>query len=156
MASFNRVILMGNLTRDPELRYLPSNMAVCDIGLATNRRFKDKDGNQREEVCFVDATAFGRQAEVIKQYMAKGRAILIEGRLRFDSWTGQDGQKRSKLGVVVENFQFVGSRGEGAPGGEGGGAPARSAAPAAAAPGAAPMPAAPVEEERPPYDDLPF
>ena len=156
MASFNRVILMGNLTRDPELRYLPSNMAVCDIGLATNRRFKDKDGNQREEVCFVDVTAFGRQAEVIKQYMSKGRPILIEGRLRYDSWTGQDGQKRSKLGVVVENFQFVGGRGEG---GEGGGAPARSAtAPVAAAPGqvSTAAPSGPVEEERPPYDDLPF
>lgn len=157
MASFNRVILMGNLTRDPELRYLPSNMAVCDIGLATNRRFKDKDGNQREEVCFVDVTAFGRQAEVIKQYMSKGRPILIEGRLRYDSWTGQDGQKRSKLGVIVENFQFVGSRGEGVPAGEGGGAPVRSVPPPmAAAPSTAPVPTAPIEEERPPYDDLPF
>ena len=118
MASFNKVILMGNLTRDPQLRYLPSNMAVCEFGLAVNRRWRDKDGNQKEEVCFVDVTAWGRQGETINQYVTKGRSILIEGHLKFDSWTGQDGQKRSKLSVVVDNFQFVGARGEqGAPGG---------------------------------------
>ncbi|TWT44696.1 Single-stranded DNA-binding protein [Phycisphaerae bacterium RAS1] len=120
MASFNRVILMGNMTRDPELKYLPSNMAVCEFGLAVNHRWRDKDGNQKEDVCFVDCACFGRGGEVINQYMAKGRAILIEGRLKLDSWTGQDGQKRSKHSVVVENFQFVGGRGEGG----GGGAPA--------------------------------
>lgn len=113
MASYNRVILVGNLTRDPQLRYLPSNTAVCEFGVATNRRYRDRDGNQKEEVCFVDISAFGRQAETINQYMGKGRPILVEGRLRFDSWTGQDGQKRSKLSVVVENFQFLGGRGEG-------------------------------------------
>jgi single-strand DNA-binding protein len=112
MASFNKVILLGNLTRDPQLRYLPSNIAVCEFGLATNRRWKDRDGNQKEEVCFVDAEAFGRQAETINQYMAKGRPLLVEGHLRLDSWTGQDGQKRSRLRVIVETFQFVGARGD--------------------------------------------
>ncbi len=130
MANFNRVILMGNLTRDPQLRYLPSNMAVCDFGLAVNRRWRDKDGNQKEEVCFIDVSAFGRQGETINQYMTKGKPILIEGRLRLDSWTGQDGQKRSRHTVVVENFTFVGARGESGPGALGergavGGAPER-------------------------------
>lgn len=123
MAGYNRVILLGNLTRDPQLRYLPSNTAVCEFGLAVNRRWRDKDGNQKDDVCFVDLSAFGRQAETINQYMTKGKPILVEGRLRFDSWTGQDGQKRSRLTVVVETFSFVGARGE-APGGPPGGAPA--------------------------------
>ena len=128
MASYNRVILMGNLTRDPQLRYLPSNTAVCEFGVAANRRYRDRDGNQKDEVCFVDVTAWGRQAETINQYMTKGRSILVEGRLKFDQWTGQDGQKRSKLSVVVENFQFVGSR-EGAGAGGGGSYNQRSGAP---------------------------
>lgn len=119
MASYNKVILLGNLTRDPQLRYLPSNTAVCEFGLATNRRWRDRDGNQKEEVCFVDISAFGRQAETINQYMSKGRALLVEGHLRFDSWTGQDGQRRSKLTVVAENFQFVGGRGDQPDGGAG-------------------------------------
>lgn len=125
MANFNRVILLGNLTRDPELRYLPSNTAVCEFGVAVNRRWRDKDGNQQDEVCFVDVSAWGRQGETIHQYMAKGRQILIEGRLKYDTWTAQDGGKRSKLSVVVENFSFVGDRapggGERANGGEQGG-----------------------------------
>lgn len=112
MASFNRVILLGNLTRDPQLRYLPSGSAVCEFGLATNRKWRDKDGNMKEEVCFVDVEAFGRQGETINQYVTKGRPLFIEGHLKFDSWTGQDGQKRSKLRVVVEGFQFVGGRGD--------------------------------------------
>ena len=116
MASFNKVILMGNLTRDPQLKYLPNNMAVCEFGIAVNHRWRDKDGNQREDVCFVDLSAFGRQGEVINQYMSKGKPILVEGRMKYDTWTGQDGQKRSKHSVVIENFQFVGAR-------EGGGAP---------------------------------
>ena len=120
MASFNKVIVMGNLTRDPQLRYLPSNTAVCEFGLAVNHRWRDREGNQREEVCFVDLAAFGRQGEVINQYMAKGKPILVEGRLKFDSWTGQDGQKRSKHSVVVDNFQFVGAR-DGSGSGSGGG-----------------------------------
>lgn len=155
MASFNKVILLGNLTRDPQLRYLPSNMAVCDIGIAVNRRWRDKEGNQKEETCFVDVTAWGRQGETINQYMTKGRSILIEGHLKFDSWTGQDGQKRSKLSVVVDNFQFVGGRGEQ---GAGGGAPAEhSAVPADnMGPGRA-GPSGPEPEELPPAgEDIPF
>ncbi len=148
MASYNRVILMGNLTRDPQLRYLPSNTAVCEFGLATNRRWRDKDGNQKEETCFVDVSAFGRQAETINQYVTKGRPILIEGHLRFDSWTGQDGQKRSKLSVVVDNFQFVGARGDQP---AGAGAPQeRSAPPAETAP---PMGA---DDAPPTGDSIPF
>jgi len=122
MASFNRIILMGNLTRDPQLKYLPNNTAVCEFGLAVNHRWRDRDGNQREEVCFVDVTAFGRQGEVINQYVTKGRPILVEGRLKLDTWTAQDGGKRSKHSVIVDNFQFVGAReGGGGPGGGGGG-----------------------------------
>lgn len=144
MASFNRVILLGNLTRDPQLRYLPSNTAVCEFGLALNRRWRDRDGNQKEEVCFVDVSAFGRQGETINQYLTKGRPILVEGHLRFDSWTGQDGQKRSKLSVVVDNFQFVGAR-EGSAGGA-------SAERAAAGGYERPEP----DEPPPAGDDIPF
>lgn len=120
MASFNKVILLGNLTRDPQLRYLPSQMAVCDFGLAVNRKFKTAQGEEREEVTFVDCTAFGKQAEVINQYCQKGKGLFIDGRLKFDTWEDkQGGGKRSKLSVVIENFQFIG--GPGGPGGGGGG-----------------------------------
>lgn len=104
---FNRVILVGNLTRDPELRYLPSGQAVCSSGIATNRRFKKQDGSQGEEVCFVDITLFGRTAEIANQYLKKGSKILVEGRLKFDSWTDQSGQKRSKHSVQVESLQML-------------------------------------------------
>ena len=109
MASFNKVILVGNLTRDPELRYTPSGTAIAKIGLAVNRTWKSGDtGESREEVTFVDVDAFGRQAETIGQYLKKGRPILVEGRLRLDQWDDkQTGQKRSRLGVVLENFQFL-------------------------------------------------
>jgi len=110
MASFNKVILMGNLTRDPELRYTPKGTAIARLGVAVNRRWTSENGEQREETTFVDVDAFGKQAETLGQYMKKGRPIFIEGRLRLDSWEDkQTGQKRSKLGVVLENFQFVGS-----------------------------------------------
>src|SRR5436190_6487693 len=110
MASFNKVILMGNLTRDPELRYTPKGMAIAKIGIAVNRRWTTETGEQKEEVTFVDIDAFGKQAETIGQYMRKGGAILIEGRLRLDQWDDrQTGQKRQRLGVVCENFRFVGS-----------------------------------------------
>jgi single-strand DNA-binding protein len=123
MASFNKVMLIGNLTRDPQLKYLPSQTAVAEFGLATNRKFKTATGEEREEVCFVDITAFGRQAEVINQYCQKGKQILVEGRLKFDSWEDKNGGgKRSKLTVVVESFQFLGSPG-GRDGGGGGGGP---------------------------------
>lgn len=155
MASFNRVILMGNLTREPELRYLPNNTAVCEFGIATNRRYRDRDGNQKEDVCFVDVSAFGRQGETINQYMSKGRPILIEGHLKFDSWTGQDGQKRSRLSVVVDNFQFVGGRGD-APGG-GGGAPYQRSAPQGGEPsGGGYQPPYDSDQDVPQGDNIPF
>jgi single-strand DNA-binding protein len=107
MASFNKVLLMGNLTRDPQLKYLPSQTAVVEFGIACNRKFRTANGEDKEEVTYVDITSFGKQAEVINQYFQKGKPIFIEGRLKFDSWEDkQGGGKRSKLTVVVENFQF--------------------------------------------------
>ena len=127
MASLNKVFLMGNLTRDPELRYTPSGTAIANFGLAINRRFKGKDGDTREDTCFVDVDAWARQAEVISEYCRKGRPLFIEGRLQLDSWQTKDGQKRSKLKVVLENFQFIGGRGEGQGSGpRGGGGPPAS------------------------------
>jgi single-strand DNA-binding protein len=113
MASFNKVLLMGNLTRDPQLSYTPNQTAVVDFGLATNRRWTGQDGSQREETCFVDCRAFGRQAENINKYLSKGRPVFVEGRLTFDSWTAQDGTKRSRLRVTVENFRFLPGTGGG-------------------------------------------
>ena len=114
MANFNRVLLLGNLTRDPQLSYTPSQTAVVDFGIAVNRRWTSQDGNQREETCFVDCRAFGRTAENINKYCRKGRPLFIEGRLTYDTWTGQDGTKRSKHRVTVLGFQFIG--GPGGPG----------------------------------------
>src|SRR5271170_2357095 len=112
MASYNRVILMGNLTRDPELRYTPKGTAVARLGIACNRKWKSESGEMKEEVTFVDVDAFGKTAETIGQYLKKGRPILIEGRLRYETWDDkQSGQKRSKLGVVLETFQFLDSGG---------------------------------------------
>jgi single-strand DNA-binding protein len=119
MASFNQVILLGNLTRDVELKHTPSNQAVANIGLAMNRQYQTREGERREEVTFVDCEAWGRQAEVMAQYLSKGRPVFIQGRLKLDTWQDKDGGNRSKLKVVVENFQFVGGRDGG-----GGGAPA--------------------------------
>ncbi|MCH7813682.1 MAG: single-stranded DNA-binding protein [Planctomycetes bacterium] len=110
MANYNRVILMGNLTRDPELSYTPNNTAICKFGMAINRNWNDQQGEKHEETCFVDCTAFGRRGETLNQYMSKGRPLLVEGRLSFSQWTSQEGQKRSKLEVIVENFQFLGGR----------------------------------------------
>mgnify|MGYP001202585794 CR=1 FL=1 len=108
MPSVNRVILAGHLTRDPQSKQLPSQTTVTEFGLAMNRKFRTKDGDNREEVTFVDCAAFGKQAEVIQQYCQKGKAILVEGRLKLDQWEDKQGGKRSKLSVVVENFQFLG------------------------------------------------
>jgi len=114
MANFNRVILVGNITRDPELTYTPSNTAICKFGIAVNRKWNDRQTNERrEETMFVDCVAWAKQGEVINQYCKKGSAILIEGRLHLDTWTNPEGQKRSKHSVVVENFQFMGGRGGG-------------------------------------------
>ncbi|MHC4927883.1 MAG: single-stranded DNA-binding protein, partial [Planctomycetota bacterium] len=112
---------MGNMTRDPQLSYLPSQTPVVEFGLAISRKYKKQDGTQAEDVCFVDCQLFGKRAEVINKYFKKGEPIFVEGRLKFDSWTAQDGSKRSKHRVFVENFEFIGRGGGG--GGQGGGAP---------------------------------
>jgi single-strand DNA-binding protein len=155
MANFNKVILAGNLTRDPELRYTPKGTAVARIGLAINRTWKSETGEMKEEVTFVDVDAFGRTAENIGQYFKKGRPILIEGRLRYETWEDkQTNQKRSKLGVVLENFQFMDSNRGGEGGGGGGEAPAPRSRPAAA-----PQQSNPPEGDAPPApeeDDVPI
>jgi single-strand DNA-binding protein len=111
MASYNKVFLMGNLTRDPQVKHLPSQMVVAEFGLAVNRRYKTATGEDKEEVAFVDCTAFGRQAETISQYCTRGRPIFVEGRLKFDTWEDKGGAgKRSKLTVVVGNCLTCGSR----------------------------------------------
>lgn len=150
MASYNRIVLMGNLTRDPQLSYTPANTAVCKFGIATNRKWRDRDGETREEVCFVDCTVFAKGAEVFNQYMSKGRSVLVEGRLQFQQWTTPEGDKRSKHEVIVENFTFVGGRG-----GEGGGRGAPAAA--GGAPAAAGATGPGYDEPSPPTDnDIPF
>src|SRR4051794_10957225 len=111
MPSFNRVTLIGNLTRDPQSKTLPSTTNVCEFGLAMSRRYRTQGGEDREEVCFVDCSAFGKQADVIQQYCQKGKQIFVEGRLKYDTWDDKNGGgKRSKLSVIVENFQFLGGR----------------------------------------------
>jgi len=149
MASFNKVILAGTLTRDPELRYTPKGTAVARITLAVNRTWKGEDGQSKEEVSFVDVDVWGRQAEVIAQYMKKGRPLLVEGRLKQDTWEDKNTkQKQSKLKVVLESFSFIdsnrGDAGSGAP------PPSRAAA-------AAPAPE-PSQADTPPQegDDVPF
>lgn len=118
MGNFNQVQIMGNLTRDPELRYTPSGAAVCEFTVAVNRRWKSQGGEAREEVTFVDVTAWGRTAEIVSEYMKKGRGIFVAGRLTQDRWEDKNtGQKRSKLKVTAENVQFLG-------GGKGNGRPA--------------------------------
>jgi len=118
MASYNRVILLGNLTRDPEMKYLPSGMAVTDLGLAVNDRRKNANGEWVEEAVFVDVTLWGRTAEIASEYLNKGAPVFIEGRLKFDTWQTNDGQKRSKLRVVCDRMQLLGGpRGGGAPAG---------------------------------------
>lgn len=128
MASFNKVILVGNLTRDPEVKYTTGGTAVAEVGLAVNRNWFDQKTNERkEETTFVDVTLWGRQAEVAGEYLAKGRSVLIEGRLQLDSWNDKEtGQKRSKLRVVGEQMQMLGGR-EGGGGGGGGGGPSGGA-----------------------------
>lgn len=122
MANYNKIILVGNLTRDPQLKYLPSQMAVVEFGLAVNHKFRTKTGEDREEVLFIDCACFGKGGEVINQYCQKGKQILVEGRLKYDTWEDkQGGGKRSKHSVVVDNFQLLGGRDQGGGGGAGGG-----------------------------------
>lgn len=151
MANYNKVILVGNLTRDPQLSYLPSQTPVVEFGLAVNRNWTGQDGQKREETCFVDCKAFGKQADTLNKYMAKGRPILIEGRLQLSSWEDKEGNKRSKLRVVVENFQFLGG-GQG--GGQYSGGQARQQAPAQGpADSQEPPPQTPSSDE-PVYDEF--
>jgi single-strand DNA-binding protein len=152
MASFNKVILLGNLTRDPEVRYTPKGTAVADLGLAVNRTYTADNGEKREEVTFVDVTFWGRTAEVAGEYLKKGRPVFVEGRLQLDSWDDkQSGQKRTKLKVIGENMQMLGSpRGAG---GGGGGDEESSGAPRSSSRPAPPPKAAPSE---PDDDEIPF
>ncbi len=150
MASYNRIVLVGNLTRDPQLSFTPSNTAICKFGLAMNHKWRDREGNTREEVCFVDCTVFAKSAEVFNQYMSKGRSVLVEGRLSLNQWTTPEGDKRSKHEVVVDNFTFLG-------GGRGDSevsSPARSAS--AATSGAAGAERPQGGPPTPTDDDIPF
>ena len=123
MANFNKVLLMGNLTRDVELRSTQGGTALAKFGMAVNRKFKQQSGEMKEETCFVDLTAWGRQAEILNQYTSKGSPLFVEGRLEYSTWESQEGGKRSKLAVVVENFQLMGGRGAAEGGGRSGGKP---------------------------------
>ncbi|MGD0572465.1 MAG: single-stranded DNA-binding protein [Sedimentisphaerales bacterium] len=120
MANFNKVLLLGNLTRDPQLSYLPSQTAVVDFGLAVNRKWKGQDGTMKDETCFVDCRAFGKSAENLNKFCKKGNPLFIEGRLTFDSWTAKDGSKHSKHRVTIENFQLLGLPNKGKTDGGGG------------------------------------
>ncbi|RKU38517.1 single-stranded DNA-binding protein [Candidatus Poribacteria bacterium] len=111
MASYNKVILMGNLTRDPEMRYVPSGTAVTNFGLAMNERYTDRQtGEQKESPCFVEITAWGRQAEIVNEYLTKGSPVFLEGSLKFDSWEADDGTKRNRLSVTAFRIQLIGGR----------------------------------------------
>src|SRR5204863_4021216 len=149
MASFNKVILLGNLTRDPEVRYTPKGTAVTELGMAVNRVYTAENGEKREETTFVDVTLWGRTAEIAGEYLKKGRPVFIEGRLQLDTWDDkQSGQKRSKLKVVAEGLQLIGSR----PGGGSGAGLEERSAPAPATTAAPPRPA-PVDPDE---DEIPF
>jgi single-strand DNA-binding protein len=158
MASFNKVILLGNLTRDPEVRYTPKGTAVTELGMAVNRVYTAENGEKREETTFVDVTLWGRTAEIAGEYLKKGRPVFIEGRLQLDTWDDKtSGQKRSKLKVVGEGLQLIGSR-PGGGGAGGGGDEEGSSAPRASK--AAPPPkaasAAPAGPAGPDDDEIPF
>lgn len=144
MASYNRVLLMGNLTRNPEIRYTPSGTAVADLGLAINENFKNKAGETVEQTCFVDVVVWGRQAETSAEYLQKGSPVFVEGRLQLDQWENQQGEKRSKLRVRADRVQFLGTPGKGTE---------ISAAPSTSAPQEASVPPAPSVDDE---DDVPF
>lgn len=148
MASYNRVLLIGNLTRNPEIRYTPSGTAVADLGLAVNESFKNKTGETVERTCFVDVVVWGRQAETAAEYLHKGSPVFVEGRLQFDQWEGSQGEKRSKLRVRADRVQFLGGPGKST---EYAAAPAEASVP----PATEGAPAAPTPEEAD-DDDVPF
>ena len=145
MASMNKVFLIGNLTRDPELKHLPSGTAVADLRMAVSRKFRTQTGEMKEDVCYVNVTAWGRQAETCDEYLSKGSPLLVEGRLQFEEWE-KEGQRQSRLSVVAERTQFLGSPRQT----QGGAAPQESAAPA---PGPSAPAGDPVEDDE---DNLPF
>jgi single-strand DNA-binding protein len=155
MANLNKVMLIGNLTRDPQLTYTPSQTPVVDFGMAINRKWTGQDGNAREETCFVDCRSFGRQAETINKYLSKGRPVFVEGRLTYDSWTAQDGSKKSRLRVTVESFQFLSSPGEGSRGGYGEQS-SQAAPPARPASSAPPTSNTGGDSGGMPHDEIPF
>lgn len=159
MPSYNKVLLMGNLTRDVELKHTPSNMAVANIGIATSRKFKGKDGELKEETTFVDCEAWGATAENMAKFFSKGRPVFIEGRLKLDQWEDKDGSKKSKMRVVVESFQFVDSKGGGGSGGSGGdyggGSEAPARRPSSGAKSSQPAYSGPTHEPLG-EDDIPF
>ncbi|MFH1731536.1 MAG: single-stranded DNA-binding protein [Planctomycetota bacterium] len=145
MANLNKVLLIGNLTRDPELRYIQSGTAVVDLGLAVNRRVKKSDGTWGDEAAFIDVTVWGKQAENCAEYLSKGRPVFVEGRLQFDQWEDKKtGEKRSKLKVTADNVQFLAGRPGGGGGGEGG------------RPASAPKPEPAAEDTELSDDDIPF
>ena len=164
---YNKIILAGNLTRDIEIRYTQSGSAIGNTGIATSRKFKSATGEQKEEVLFVDLTFFGRTAEIANQYLRKGSKVLVDGRLKLDQWTAQDGSKRSKHSITVENLQMLGSKDEAAPMGGSGysqqsgsdySAPAQNnySQPAPSAPKAAPQPTSNIPEIDINEDEIPF
>ena len=154
MANLNKVLLMGNLTRDPEVRYTPKGTAVTELGIAVNRIYTGENGEKREEVTFVDVTVWGRTAENVGEYLRKGRPVFIEGRLQLDSWEDkQSGQKRNKLKVVADNVQFLGSRGGGGGGPEEGDEAPRSGTGGGARNAPPPKSSGPAE---PDDDEIPF
>jgi single-strand DNA-binding protein len=153
MANYNKVFLMGNLTRDPELRYLQNGRAVANIGMAINRKYRNKNTQEMvEETTFVDLEAWGQQAETICRYMTKGQPMFVEGRLKLDSWEDRDGQKRSRMRVVIENFQFLSGGGRGGSG-QGGERPRPVKQPEAGQV-SEPGPQEPAEDYN--FDDIPF
>ncbi len=154
MASLNKVFLVGNLTRDPERSYTPKGMALTKFGMAVNHVYTTEAGEKREEANFFDIVVWGKQAEAAAQYLSKGRPVLIEGRLKYDSWQNDKGEKRSKVSVVAERVQFLGSAQRGGQEFREGGAPERAERPPAEAPAedAAPEPPAAGKEK----DDIPF
>jgi single-strand DNA-binding protein len=155
MLEMNKVMLIGNLTRDPELSYIANGTALAKLGLAVNRRFKDKSGQYQDETAFVDLDAWGATAEFCSKYLKKGRRVYVEGRLRFHSWEAQDGSKRSKLSVTADRIQFADAKPADAQGGEQSyqDAPAASQAPP---PAQAPPPSDPGPSDESTADDLPF
>ncbi len=158
MPDLNRVMLMGNLTRDPEVRYTPKGTAVGDLAMAINQSFRGQDGQAREEVCYVDVVTWGRQAETCKEYLTKGSPVFVEGRLQLDQWETKEGEKRSRLRVRAERIQFLGRPRQGStPGGApSGGAAASSHGESAPARGAQPASVAEEHFDHPPDDDIPF